>query len=202
MSNTLLLASQSRARHQLLTTAGISFKVIPQNANERDCDWTMPLPQLLEHIARKKMECAELPQGIENEVLFVLTADTMVQDMGGVIYGKPESKNEAIAAIQGVRKGARAGTCFCIEKKIYHNQKWITQQEIVQYVESSYVFNMPDECIETYFEYEPNYISISGAVTVEGYALQFLESIRGSYSNILGLPLFEVRQALIQLKFF
>lgn len=56
--------------------------------------------------------------------------------------------------------------------------------------------------LEHFLAAEPNLVSFAGALAVDGYASQFVKSINGSYTAILGLPLYEVREALEQLGFF
>ena len=60
---------------------------------------------------------------------------------------------------------------------------------------------MPDNWIDIYLEKTP-YLDVSGGMAIEKYGNQFLKTVQGSYSTIIGLPLFEVREALEKLGFF
>ncbi len=53
----------------------------------------------------------------------------------------------------------------------------------------------------TYF-YKSKFPGASGAVAIEDYGAQFLKTVDGSHSAIIGLPLFELREALDELGFF
>ncbi len=207
MNNKLLLASGSASRKLLLQQSQIPFLVIGHNADEESCDWKegdwkQSLEQLVSSIAIAKMDHALLPQGSENEIVFVLSADTLGEDSRGTIHGKPIDKDHAIFKIKALRGAGRCSTAFCLDKKKSISGSWVVQERIIKTVTAQYEFDMPDDWIEHYLKAVPTYLDISGGVTIEGYGAQFLKSISGSYSTILGLPLFELRQALEQIGFF
>lgn len=202
MNNILFLASKSVPRRQLLQTAQIPFQVIDQNADESQCDWGLPFAQLLASIARHKMNHVIVPVGKENEPCFVLTVDTMLQAHDGTILGKPQSKKDAIAMIQKSRNGGIVASAFCLDKKLFKNGSWSVEQRIEKYVSAQYVLDFPDQWIATYLEEFPEYESIAGALNIEEYGMQFLQSIHGSYSTAIGLPLYELRESLESLDFF
>lgn len=203
MPHTLLLASESTSRQILLTEAKIPFNVIRQQADEKSCDWSLPLPKLVGTIARFKMEHVHLPAGsTDQDYCFVLTADTLSQDLHGNIHGKPTNKEDAIAKIRLARAGARLCTAFCLDKKIWNNNCWEIAERFEQTVEAEYKFVIPDEWIEIYLTNAALALSASNAITIEGYGQQFLQCVYGSYSTIVGLPMFELRQALCSIGFF
>lgn len=202
MPSQLLLASKSVPRRELLEQAKIPFSIIGQDADERQCDWSLPLPQLLEAIAVHKMDHVIMPDGKEGKDYFVVTVDTMLQSHKGKILGKPATKQEAIAMIQESRDGGIVGSAFCLDKKKYNNGVWNIEQRIIQYVQAHYVLDFPDHWIESYFEQFPDYCSIAGALNIQDYGMQFVKTINGSYSTAVGLPLFELREALELLGFF
>jgi len=201
MSSILFLASKSPQRQALLQEIQIPFVLLEQDANEHACDWGLPFMQLLESIATYKMDHVILPVGKQDETIFVLTADTMGQDLHGTIHGKPRNKEDALAKIKALRAGGSVATAFCLDKKIYNNGNWQLQQRIIRCVETFYTFDMPDHWIERYLNAEPHYLHISGAIDVTGYGQQFLKTLHGSYSTIIGLPLFELRQSLEEIGF-
>ena len=61
---------------------------------------------------------------------------------------------------------------------------------------------MPDVWIEKYLNSFERYDQVSGGISVEGYGAQFLQTVDGSYSAILGLPMYELRLALEKLGFY
>lgn len=202
MNNKILLGSSSASRQQLLKDVGIPFQLVEQLADETKCDWTLPLPQVVENIARYKMEHVVLPAtATEGETIFVLTADTLCQNNDGTIHGKPVDRADAIKKIKETRGGASVCTAFCLDKKVWRAGAWQLEKRIEQHVRAEYDFNVPDEWIETYFDHSLG-LKASGAIAIEQFGLMFLKSVNGSFSTIVGLPLYELREALDSLGFW
>lgn len=200
MADLLLLGSTSASRQKLLSDAKIPYTLVHQSADESQCDWGLPLQQLVESIALYKMEHLKMPAGKEGERVFVLTADTLSQDSTGAISGKPIDKDDAIAKIKAARNGMRTGTAFCLDKKIFNAGSWQVERRIIRFVDAHYCFSIPDVWIERYLSHSLG-LKASGAIAIEEYGSLFLESVQGSYTTIVGLPLFQVRQALEELGF-
>jgi septum formation protein len=200
MSHSLLLGSQSKARQQLLRSAGILFSLLEQNADEAAFDHSLPLEKVVQAIALHKMNLISMPPGTQSQVAYVLTADTLVQDHDGVIHGKPRDRADARKKLLALHK-ARIATAFCLDKKIFINNSWQIQDRIKAVVSAYAEFVVPEQYVDAYLDQIP-FQTIAGAMAIEGYGAQFLEQVEGSYSTIMGLPLFEVRQALEALGFF
>lgn len=200
-NNTLLVGSKSPSRQMLLRSAQIPFVLIEQDVDETLCDWALPLPEIVVHIARFKMEHVQLPVGHDGQVCFVLTADTLSQDKNGTVQGKPADRNDAIAKIKSARVGSHLCTAFCLDKKIWRNGKWELVERIEHVAHAEYLFDIPDEWIDIYLE-KSIALNAAGAIAVEEFGAQFLQLVHGSYSGIIGLPLFELREALEKLGFF
>lgn len=199
---TLYFGSKSAPRRMLLEEAQIPFAVVGQDADESQCDWGLPLPQLVLSIALYKMQHVILPPGKEEkDICFVLTADTMSHDKAGKIHGKPTDRNDAISKIKAARDGSFLCTAFCIDRKVWRNGAWKTDERIADIVSAEFSFIISDEWINTYLENTP-FLDVSGGMAVEKYGNQFLKVMHGSYATIIGLPLFEVREALEKLGFF
>ncbi len=201
VQRTLLLASASQSRQMLLKDAGIDFKVIWQTADESACDWNLPLESLVKQIAIRKMEHVIMPEGKEGDIHYVLTADTLTQDFHGAIHGKPVDRADALKKLKAVRDGARVGTAFCLDKKKFIENSWQTINRQVRFVVAECFFDVPDAWLETYFKLEHD-LGASAGMRIEGFGFLFLKSIKGSYTTIVGLPLFELRQALEKVGFF
>jgi len=199
--NKLLLGSTSVLRKKILSEINIRFELVEQIADESLCDWTLPLVLLVMEIARYKMDHVTLPSGNDGDICFVLTADTMSQDKNGVIHGKPKDRNDAIQKIRSARDGAYVCTAFCLDRYVWRKEKWDLDNRIHRYVDAHCVFNVPDSWLDTYLN-NSLALSASGAITIEKFGMQFLQSINGSYAAILGLPAYEVRQSLETLGFF
>lgn len=201
IKNVLLLGSKSQSRQKLLREAMIPFQLIEQDVDETECDWGLPLEKVVELIALHKMEHLIMPQGQEGQITFVLTADTLSQDKEGSINGKPIDRADAVAKIKAARKGSRLVTAFCLDKKIFRNGSWQTEKRIVRCVHAQYEFIISDRWIDIYIDNSPA-LNVSNAIAIEEFGAPFLKTLTGSYSTIVGLPLFELREALEELEFF
>lgn len=201
MDHILYLASKSASRKKLLERAGIAYRILEQNADESRCDWNLPLRQVVESIAHYKMEEVIMPPGQEGMVAYVVTADTLSIDTTGAISGKPIDMSDAIAKVKAARNGInRCGTSFCLEKRVFESGVWKTHSRISKYAEATYEFEVPDQWIEKYIQ-ETGSLEAAGAIKIED-GPQFLKSVNGSYTAIIGLPMFELWQALEETNFF
>lgn len=181
----------------------IPFEVVGHQANEEACGWELPLEKLVETIATAKSEHVIIPDHADKQKsVFVLTADSLCCDSRGKIHGKPQSRDDAIAKIKALNGKGKVSSAFCLERKFFEDNSWIAQERILKTVTADYEFDLPDSWIDRYLQNVPFYMNISGGITIDGYGAQFLKSINGSYSTILGLPVFEVRQALEKIGFF
>lgn len=201
MAYTLYLGSKSQSRRQLLKEADIPFTLLDQTADESICDQTLPLDKLVLSISLHKMDHVIVPQGVEGDIVFVLTGDTLSQDTDGRIEGKPIDRADAIRKIKKARNGTRLCSAFCLDKLECKNGAWQRLARVHQVVHAEYQFIIPDEWIEDYLNKSLG-LSCSNAIAVELYGAQFLKKTKGSYSAIVGLPMFELREALTTLGFF
>lgn len=199
--HTILLGSSSLSRKQLLVDSKLSFRMIGHTADESACDWGQPLQKLVESIALSKMEHVDIRPGKPGGYCFVLTADTLSQDSQGIICGKPVDRDDARQKLKAARQGMYTGTAFCLDRRVWHNNGWRVDKRIMRFVGAHYKFIVPDEWIETYLDTSPS-LAVSAAIAVEGYGGLFLQEVQGSYTTIVGLPLFELRQALTDVNFF
>lgn len=202
MKNLLYLASQSSSRAALLQQVQIPFIVWPQSADEQACDWTLPLEQLVTSIALHKIESLDFGSLDHIGPIWVLTADTLGQDTDDIIYGKPQDYADAVRQLKSQRdKWVSVATAFCVDKKNYKNGVWITEKRIAQTVTAQIYFSISDAEIEEYIRVA-DALRCAGSITVDGFGAQYLKALQGSYSAVIGLPLYEVKQALKQLDFF
>ncbi len=199
--NILLLGSSSQSRQMLLKEALIPFKEIGHGADEEAIDKTFPFEKLLVEIARHKMNHVTVPAGKEGDICFVLTADSMGKDKYGIVHGKPKNREDALKKIKALSEKSISGTALCVHKKIFRNGVWQVEKVIEKYVETEFAFSVPDYWIDQYLEHSWAMIA-AGAIAVELYGAQFLKWVNGSYSGIVGLPMFELRKSLEELGFW
>ncbi len=181
----LILASASPRRADLLNAAGFSFDVMPIEIDEQVLSAEPPT----EYVARLAREKA-YQVARRNSGRPVLGADTAVV-VAGRILGKPADAAEASAMLQmlsgrshdvltGVAlrlDGREACEVACTRVRFLP----LSAAEIAWYVASGEPFDK------------------AGAYAVQGLASRFVESIDGSYSNVVGLPVATVYRLLKQL---
>ena len=194
----LYLASSSRSRKELLELAQIPFSLAVQSADESLYNWKQNPEDLVITLARAKMDAVVMP---EISDCFILTADTICVDLKGTIHGKPENHDDAIRMLTLWKQGSWVLTGFCLERRHKKEMSWTTIAKTEGVVTTKIEFSVPDEFLEEYLRKTPSF-ECAGAMAIEGYGFQFVQSIQGSYSNIIGLPMYEVREALNTLGFF
>lgn len=203
--NTLLLASKSRSRRMSLDTAKIPYVLYEHEIDERACSWELPVEELVLLLARQKMQAVDydvLGSSNRSDALFVLTADTLTQDDQGIIHGKPFSYDDACAMIAAFRnREARIATGFRLERRVWDGAAWCTDREHEEVVIGTCCFSIPEHAVADYIE-QTSALSCAGGMEIEGYGMQFVRYVAGSYSAIMGMPLFELRTALEKMEFF
>tara|TARA_R110000751_G_scaffold70342_2_gene142677 strand:+ start:1065 stop:1652 length:588 start_codon:yes stop_codon:yes gene_type:complete len=183
MSTTLILASQSPRRKELLEQLGYHFTCLPADIDESVLAQENPE----QYVSRLAIEKARVIAKQYDESVVVLGSDTSVV-FGTHILGKPASLNECIAILSmlsgqthqvitavAVVKGERTEV-FVVRTEV--DFKVLTEQEISRYWHTG----------------EPQ--DKAGAYGIQGIAGQFVKQIRGSYSAVVGLPLYETSQLL------
>ncbi|MFA5998654.1 MAG: Maf family protein [Candidatus Babeliales bacterium] len=201
MEYILYLASGSSSRRGMLMAAGIPFQVTEHTADELSCSLDQPLESLVTQITLLKMNHVSIPDGVEGQVAFTLTADTMTLDSYNRLHGKPVDRQDAKNMLVSCRNGALIGTAFCLQKKIFQNGTWHVQQQIIGYDQAWCVIDVPDVFIDFYLDRIP-FTQVSGGITIEGFGEQFVKEVNGCYSAILGMPMYKLREALYELKFY
>ncbi len=182
MSTQIILASASPRRKELLDQIKVSYQVHPVDLDETPLPNEKPLEYVQRLAAEKSAACVtrlktDLP---------VLAADTAVV-LGDIIMGKPKDQADAVAMLSQL-SGKTHQVYSAISLRGYeHNQavsitevtfRHLTRQEILAY----------------WLTGEP--LDKAGSYAIQGRGGMFVESIVGSFSGVVGLPLFETAQLL------
>lgn len=179
MENALVLASKSPRRLALLAQIGIKATVQPADVDESPHSGETGVA-LVKRLARCKCEAVE-------SVMPVLAADTVVI-RGTRVYGKPENRAHALDMLRSLSAAEhKVITSVCVRAQ---------EQFHVCTVESSVTFTHIDErtAIRYWNTGEPQ--GKAGGYAIQGVGAVFVEHLKGSYSNVMGLPLFETAQLL------
>jgi len=183
----LILASASPRREELLSLLGIPFRVIPGEVNEEIAGKESPE----EHVLRLSGEKAASVAALHPEA-WVLGADTVVI-IDGEILGKPvrrEDAREMMCKLSG--KTHRVVTGFTLLKAA-------SKDRVSRAVTSAVTFReIAAEEIEWYVATDEPYDK-AGGYAAQGRAALFIREIRGSHTNVIGLPICEVAEALREL---
>ena len=180
----IILASASPRRRDLLKLCGLKFKVIPADVDES----LLPDEAPEDSIKRLSLMKAERI-AVQYPSACVIGADTGVV-LDGEVFGKPTSvkhAKEIITRIHGTtHQVVGAFSIVCIEDDIKITRSHITKVTFMPMT--------PIE-IEAYVATgEP--MDKAGACDIQGTGMQFVESIEGSYSNIVGLNISSVMHEL------
>jgi septum formation protein len=183
----LVLASASPRRREILTTLGIEVEVMPTDADEESV-------QLSDHVsfareaARLKLRSALARKELGGR--FVLSADTIVC-VDDERLGKPRDEDEAVEMLRRLsgrdhlvrtavalgRGGAGELDCRVVETRVWFRA--LDAQALRRYV------------------HRGESLDKAGAYGVQGAAAGFVRRLDGSYSNVVGLPAAEVVELLV-----
>lgn len=178
---TLHLASQSARRQQILASLGLEFTSRGVDADERQLDGESAEAMVL-RLAELKAVAAEV-----SDSTVVIGADTAVV-LGGRIFGKPSGQDDCLAMLQAlsgethqVLTGVAVRSAAGIESVLSVTD--VTFREI-----------RPDEALRYWQSGETR--DKAGAYAIQGKGGIFVSAISGSYSGVVGLPVFETVELL------
>jgi len=183
LNKTLLLASNSPRRQQLLRDAGFEFTVKVKDTNE-DFPKTMPVEEVPAYLARKKAEAFRDELG--NQI--VLTADTIVV-IDKDILNKPKDASEAremLRKLSGRQHQVITGVCV------------MTAESTESFIDIAEVFfrDLSDWEIDYYIE-TCRPFDKAGSYGVQDFiGMVGIPRMEGSYFTVMGLPVHKVYEAL------
>jgi len=178
----IYLASASPRRKQLLEQIGIDFETIDIDIDET-WDGREPAKTYVKRIALEKARAAK--SKVHNK-LPVLAADTCVV-LDNIILGKAGTRQDASKML-----GELSGRTH----HVYTAVALITDTEQVRLNINHVSFRPLSETdILQYCETEEP-LGKAGAYAIQGKAATFIERMEGSYSGVMGLPLYEVAEML------
>jgi septum formation protein len=182
----LYLASQSPRRRELLAQIGIEFEIVDvdvpevRGANEAPCAY-------VERVARAKARAGLQAAITRDPHPIVLGADTEVV-LDERVFGKPHDA-EGAAAMQRALSGRThvVISAVCCATALAEN---------IAVCESAVTFAELDERAITDYVATREPFGKAGGYAVQGRAAAFIVRLAGSYSGVMGLPLFETARLL------
>jgi len=183
----IILASASPRRFELLNATGIDFDVIesgfdepPPERNENPEDYS------LKNAKEKSLSVSKKYPGS-----IIIGADTLVY-VDGMILGKPSShKNamEMLLLLSGRWHWVVSSCAFSENNNII--ESWFTKSRVL-------MGEFNEEILSSYVATgEP--LDKAGSYAIQGQGAFLLKEIEGSYSNIVGLPVYETIERLIKI---
>jgi septum formation protein len=180
----LLLASSSPRRRELLTQAGIDFEVVSPDTTESESTALSIRELTTLNATRKALDVAyREPDAV------VLAADTLVALDGGVI-GKPADLDQATAILRRLA-GREHQVCTSV-----FLCRAATRQTKSFYVISDVQFHALRDSESASYLNKINPLDKAGAYAAQGHGRDIIQRIRGSYTNVVGLPVDETLAAL------
>lgn len=180
----LILASQSPRRRELLTQLGVTFESAVSDIDEKPLNNESPAT-LVQRLATEKAQHV-FQQTAEKQVM-VLGADTIVVCQGRIL-GKPTDKNDALRMLQLLSgQTHQVMTAVCLLTS--------TISDCINVISRVTFRQLSDHEMHAYWHtQEP--CDKAGAYAIQGLAAQFISHLEGSYSAVMGLPLFETAHLL------
>jgi septum formation protein len=183
----IILASSSPARLELLKRIKIfPDQILPPNIDETEKKHEAPRI-VASRLAYEKASI--ITNAVEEGI--IIGADT-VAVAGRKILPKASSASEIKHCLQQLSgRRHRIYTGLCIIKKIKNNIQ-VRKRLVLSIVKFK---RLTDKEIEFYSTLEDG-INKAGGYTIQGYAESFISFISGSYSNVIGLPLYETKNMI------
>ncbi len=187
----IVLGSSSPRRKELLAGLGLNFSVLAPRIEEKQLPGEAP-ETFARRLARDKAAAVAGQLHDDMQYVLVITADTIVV-VDERIMGKPESKEVAetmLHSLSGRSHRVMTGMHFLLWKA----GAVISEKNVLATTEVTFKALTSSE-IEAYIATgEP--LDKAGAYGIQGRANYMVKSIRGSYTNVVGLPLCELVDVL------
>jgi MAF protein len=184
----IYLASDSRARKELLEIFGLKFQVISSGAVEKKTPGNSSFCQLVKSNARAKALAAagKVRSGL------IIAADTIVVQ-GGRVFGKPKDLKDAhrmLKTLSGRKQWIYSGLCVLDKDK--------GRIKVACEKTRIHMDKLTDREIDAYFR-EVCPTDLAGSFDIQGKGAFFIRRIEGCYYNVVGLPLRKLYQMLKEL---
>jgi septum formation protein len=180
---TLLLASTSPRRRELLETLGVPFQVLPSGVDEREPEPGEAPASYSLSLALEKAEAVSRTHTQD----WILAADTVVA-VDGQILNKPTDQEDAVRMLR-LLAGRRheVTTAVVLERDGVRHEGWVTSPVVMP--------EIPEEEIRRYVATgEP--MDKAGGYAVQGIGGRYVQRVEGCYNAVVGLPLCLVAELL------
>ena len=182
----IYLASASPRRRELLTQIGVRFQLVNVDVPEVPAASEMPR-DFVQRVALEKARAGKQLLS-SDDAHPVLGADTAVV-VENRILGKPADKQEALGMLTSLSGRSH---------EVLSAVAIVAERELVMLSASRVTFrDLSEQEIENYWESGECHDK-AGAYAIQGRAAVFIQDLQGSYSGVMGLPLYETADLLQQ----
>lgn len=182
----IILASKSPRRKELLTQAGYTFSIEPAVGEETQVGDTPA--EIVMHLAKQKAE--EIFKKHEGEDVFVIGADTIVV-YENEILGKPKDREDAkrmLSMLSGNTHQVLTGVCLMgAQTKVFYESTDVVFYELTEAELEAYLNTHDGE-------------DKAGSYGIQGPFAIHVKKIDGDYNNVVGLPIARLYQEMKNIK--
>ena len=187
----LCLGSASPRRAELLRQIGVNFEVCIADIDETLRENESPDQYVTRMAVEKAQRVWQINRGTPLAGLPVLAADTAVV-LGQQVMGKPVDRDQGLVMLTAL-SGRTHEVLTAVSLQVGGRQSSRLSRSRVTFTD------LDEADISRYWDTgEPS--DKAGAYAIQGKAAVFIESLQGSYSGVMGLPLFEVGQLLDEME--
>lgn len=190
-SKQVILASQSPRRVAILKQMGIDCIVMPADIDESQIAHEMPADYVL-RLAKEKALAILEKLNSQHVNMLILAADTTVA-LGNTIFGKPENDADAIQMLKQL-----SGT----QHQVHTAVAVVLNEKVELALNTTLVEMMPlsDAMIVAYIATN-EHSDKAGSYAIQGLAGNWIKRIDGSYTGVMGLPVYETAMLLNKIGF-
>lgn len=188
----LILASSSPRRRDFVKRMGFSFRVLSPDIDERRKKGESPVKMAM-RLSREKARAVAHSLSQSSDRFVILSADTIVVAPGGKVLGKPRSRVEAVQMLRSLQGKVHAViTAYCL-LEIHQSRKI---REICRRIRTRVKIRSMDSGEISRYVAQGESMDKAGAYAAQGFGALHIEWVRGSYSNVIGLPVSDVLKDL------
>lgn len=170
----IVLASASPRRHELLTRTGVAFVVRAPDIDESPLDGELPVDYVRRLASQKAAAAGPAPGEL------IIAADTTV-DLDSCILGKPIDDHQAgvmLRQLSGRTHQVHTGVAVCADGR-----------ECIEVCTTQVTFVTLDEAMIEWYIATGEPMGKAGAYALQGAGAALVSSVHGSVSNVIGLPM-------------
>ena len=195
MLSSIILASKSRVRKDILEKNNIYCKVIPSNVDEDSVKESLLNEKATPEIISKnlaELKANKISSKIQEQI--VLGADSVI-DLEGELISKPQDRREALLILKKLNgKEHHLISSVCISKNgsmiwNYTDKARLKMKDLSEKQLEEYLAKIPDKALYSYNVYQ-----------IEGEGRKLFSDIIGDEDTIMGLPITKIKEYLKEIK--